>query len=91
MLNESVLEIESAGQLDGLVRHIRGDLVSGWVEDGRIVCPLHSLPFDPHTGENPCSSLPALLRFPCVVRDGRVHVHLGLDGKTDAKERVVVE
>ena len=62
--------------------HTGGDLTGGWIDDGKIVCPLHSLTFDCTTGTSPCTSLRALRRFPCHVRDGRVHVLL--DGTSDA-------
>lgn len=61
--------------------HQGGDLAGGWIEDGRVVCPLHALPYDPHSGASPCASLRSLRRYPCDVRDGRVvisgHVSLG--------------
>jgi nitrite reductase/ring-hydroxylating ferredoxin subunit len=56
--------------------HSGGDLTAGWVDDGKIVCPLHSLPFDCRTGASPCTSLKALRSFPWQVRDGRVYVSL---------------
>jgi nitrite reductase/ring-hydroxylating ferredoxin subunit len=54
--------------------HAGGDLACGWIEDGRIVCPLHSLAFDPHTGASSCAALKALRTYPVEVRDGRVAV-----------------
>lgn len=54
--------------------HAGGDLACGWVEDRRIVCPLHSLAFDPRTGASDCISLKSLRVYPVEVRDGRVSV-----------------
>jgi nitrite reductase/ring-hydroxylating ferredoxin subunit len=54
--------------------HMGGDLVDGWIDDGKLVCPLHNLHFDPHTGASRCSSLASLRTFPCTVRGERVHV-----------------
>jgi len=56
--------------------HMGGDLAGGWIQDGRIVCPLHALPYDPHTGASPCESVKPLRRFPCEVRDDHVHVQM---------------
>jgi nitrite reductase/ring-hydroxylating ferredoxin subunit len=64
--------------------HSGGDLTGGWVDEGQVVCPLHNLTFDPETGASPCASLRALRRFPCTVRNGRVHV--SVDGKTDSRD-----
>jgi len=54
--------------------HAGGDLTSGWIEDGKIVCPLHSLAIDPHTGASRCNALKPLRVFPCEVRNGRIFV-----------------
>jgi nitrite reductase/ring-hydroxylating ferredoxin subunit len=57
--------------------HSGGDLAGGWIEDGKIVCPLHSLAFDPRTGASRCNALKSLRVFPCEVRNGRVAVRAG--------------
>jgi nitrite reductase/ring-hydroxylating ferredoxin subunit len=54
--------------------HKGADLATGFIRDGRIVCPWHNLSFDPRTGESPCQSLHPLRRFDCEIRDGGVHV-----------------
>ena len=54
--------------------------LAGWVDDGKLVCPLHSLTFDCKTGESPCRSLKALRRYQCVVQNGSVQV---LSGKAE--------
>lgn len=54
--------------------HSGGDLTAGWIDGGKIVCPLHSLPFDCETGASPCGSLKPLREFPWRVEGGRVHV-----------------
>lgn len=56
--------------------HMGGDLTDGWIEGGKVVCPLHSLSFNAHTGASRCTSLRPLLRYDCTVRDGRLHVDL---------------
>lgn len=71
--------------------HMGGDLTGGWIDDGKLVCPLHSLPFDPHTGASPCSSLSALRCYAHSIRDGRIHVDLDRDGRAEHKEAVVRE
>lgn len=38
--------------LDGTCPHEGGPLGEGTIEDGRVVCPWHSLSFDVHTGES---------------------------------------
>ncbi len=40
--------------------HEGADLCGGYVEDGRIYCPRHNLPFDLRTGRSPCSVLKGL-------------------------------
>jgi len=69
--------------------HMGGDLACGWIDEGKLVCPLHSLPFDPQTGVSPCSSLLALRRYAYSVRDGRIHVDV--DGTPESEEVVVRE
>lgn len=66
--------------------HSGGDLTAGWVDNGKIVCPLHSLPFDPRTGASPCSSLKPLRQFAWRVEDGTVHVSLGAPEPEAASE-----
>lgn len=55
--------------------HAGGDLSCGWIEDGKIVCPLHSLAIDPHTGTSRCNVLKSLRVYPSEVRNGRVYVN----------------
>jgi nitrite reductase/ring-hydroxylating ferredoxin subunit len=64
--------------------HSGGDLAAGWMDNGRLVCPLHSLPFDCKTGTSPCSSLKSLRQFPWHVQDGKVHVLAGKPEDTAA-------
>jgi nitrite reductase/ring-hydroxylating ferredoxin subunit len=55
--------------------HMGGDLADGWVDDEQqIVCPWHSMSFDPHTGASRCNVLPPLRVFSWDVRGDRVHV-----------------
>jgi nitrite reductase/ring-hydroxylating ferredoxin subunit len=54
--------------------HQGGDLATGFVEDGKIVCPWHNIPFDARTGESPCKSLHSLRQFACELRGDQVVV-----------------
>lgn len=56
--------------------HAGGDLTGGWIDDGKIVCPLHSMTFDPETGASPCSALKPLRRYSCRIQNGKVSVNL---------------
>ncbi|MGQ0735474.1 MAG: Rieske (2Fe-2S) protein, partial [Acidobacteriota bacterium] len=69
--------------------HSGGDLTGGWVDDGKIVCPLHSLPFDCGTGASPCSSLRPLRRLACRVHDG--HVSLSESVSDEPEEHLVAD
>lgn len=40
--------------------HEGADLCGGWVENDRIYCPRHNLPFDLRTGKSSCGSLKSL-------------------------------
>lgn len=68
--------------------HMGGDLAGGWVDEGKIVCPLHSLSFDPRSGKSPCSSLRPLKRYTCDVRTDRVYT--GLEIKRSSLEDKVL-
>ena len=57
--------------------HSGGDLACGWVEDGKVVCPLHSLAFDPKTGASACSAFKPQRVYACEVRDDRVSLRVG--------------
>jgi nitrite reductase/ring-hydroxylating ferredoxin subunit len=81
------LDHDAVVALSRFCPHSGGDLTGGWVDEGRVVCPLHNLTFDPETGASPCASLRALRRFPCTVRDG--HVHVTLDGSSDSSVALV--
>ncbi len=52
--------------------HQGGDLANGWIDDDKVVCPWHSLPFDPLTGKSACESLPKLKRVACDIRGDKV-------------------
>jgi nitrite reductase/ring-hydroxylating ferredoxin subunit len=73
--------------IDRRCPHMGGDLACGWIDEGKVVCPLHSLPFDPHTGASPCSSLSVLRRYAYSVRDGRIHVDVDRDARVESVER----
>lgn len=54
--------------------HAGGDLTGGWIDDGKVVCPMHSMEFDTKSGASPCKTLAPLRRYQYSVRDGRVYV-----------------
>ena len=37
--------------LDGICTHAGGPMAMGWIEDGKISCPLHGAEFDVKTGK----------------------------------------
>jgi len=49
--------------------HDGGDFAVGTIRDGKVVCPWHSLPFDPNTGKGPCQSLNKLRRYETRIED----------------------
>ncbi|MEW6475704.1 MAG: Rieske (2Fe-2S) protein [Actinomycetota bacterium] len=68
-----VVVVNDAGEflaVDDTCPHAGGSLQEGHVDDGLIVCPLHSYSFDLRTGE--CLDDPALAvdRYRVVVEDG---------------------
>jgi anthranilate 1,2-dioxygenase large subunit len=54
----------------GICTHALAFLSDGWVEDGRIECPLHQGQFDIRTGKALCSPVTEDLRVYPVKRDG---------------------
>ena len=54
--------------------HAGGDLANGWIDDGKLVCPWHNLPFDPGSGRSPCESLRPLKRAECRIEGGNIVV-----------------
>ena len=54
--------------------HSGGDLANGWIDEGRVVCPWHNLPFDPATGRSPCASVAPLRRVACEIVGGEIVV-----------------
>jgi 3-phenylpropionate/trans-cinnamate dioxygenase ferredoxin subunit len=61
--------------VEDICTHDGGELSSGWVEDGRAICPRHFAEFSIRTGE--ALNLPGhqgVHRFPVRVRDRRVEV-----------------
>lgn len=55
--------------------HQGGDLANGWVDDGKVVCPWHNLPFDTSTGRSACASLPALKLVQAQIDGDDIVVH----------------
>ena len=54
----------------GICTHALAFLSDGWVEDGKIECPLHQGQFDIRTGKALCSPVTEDLRVYPVKRDG---------------------
>ncbi|MEN2977509.1 Rieske 2Fe-2S domain-containing protein (plasmid) [Tistrella bauzanensis] len=89
----AVLKIDVDGRkplaatlLDGTVHvfddtcpHAEESLSKGWVEDGRVVCPVHFAEFD--LGDGSVHNAPAgcgrLTLYPAVIRDGAVFMAAG--------------
>jgi len=60
--------------INGECPHVGGPLGEGFVEDGKVYCPLHGWPFDLKTGKclsNPRSKVEC---FSTKVEDGEVFV-----------------
>ena len=63
--------------LDGTCTHAGGPMAMGWVEDGKIACPLHGAEFDVKTGKR--SSMIAradLNTYPVTVEGEDVFVEV---------------
>lgn len=56
--------------------HAGGDLGSGWVEDGELVCPLHRWRFRLRDGRCTTDRGQSVHRFGCNVREGTVFVEV---------------
>jgi nitrite reductase/ring-hydroxylating ferredoxin subunit len=59
--------------------HDGGDFAVGTIREGKVVCPWHSLPFDPATGESPCRSLNKLHFHETRIEAGKVTVFIDND------------
>jgi 3-phenylpropionate/trans-cinnamate dioxygenase ferredoxin subunit len=59
--------------------HQRVSLMSGWIEGGELVCPLHGARFDLATGRHLCAPAPRpLLSYPLKIEDGQVWVDVSV-------------
>jgi len=78
-----------AGQIfatHGICTHALAILADGWVEDGKIECPLHQGLFDIRTGKALCAPLVKDLRTYAVkVENSEVFVDLDLPAELDAQ------
>lgn len=54
--------------------HEGADLAGGYLRDGCVVCPWHSLPFNLEEGASPCQSLGTLEVTPCVEHECKVEL-----------------
>ncbi|HJN89277.1 MAG TPA: nitrite reductase (NAD(P)H) small subunit [Verrucomicrobiota bacterium] len=62
--------------INGVCPHVGGPLGEGFVENGKVYCPMHGWPFDLWTGQ--CASNPGVKVdcFETKVKDGEVFVRL---------------
>ena len=62
--------------IDGVCPHVGGPLGAGFVENGKVYCPLHGWSFDLKTGQ--CETNPNAMvdSFETKVEDGAVFVRL---------------
>lgn len=70
-------EGERVYALDNKCPHKGAPLSFGWVEQGRVACPMHGWEFDCQTGK--CTDRPdtAVKRYEVKVQDGMVLVKVG--------------
>lgn len=62
---------------DNMCTHGNARLCDGFLEDGKIECPLHQGQFDVRTGKALCAPLTEDLRtIPVRVMDGRVQIQV---------------
>jgi nitrite reductase/ring-hydroxylating ferredoxin subunit len=62
--------------IDGECPHVGGPLGEGFVEEGKVYCPLHGWPFDLKTGKCLTNSRAKVECFSTKVKDGEVFVCL---------------
>lgn len=60
--------------IDGVCPHVGGPLGEGFVEDGKVYCPLHGWPFDLKTGKCTTNKRAKVECFQTKVEDGVVFV-----------------
>ncbi|MFN8036307.1 MAG: glutamate synthase-related protein [Acidimicrobiia bacterium] len=60
--------------LENTCPHRGGQLGDGHVDDGKVICPLHSWDFDLRTGISPFDPADTVRAFPARVHDGTVEV-----------------
>ena len=60
--------------IDGVCPHVGGPLGEGFVEDGKVYCPLHGWPFDLKTGRCATNKRATVECFQTKVEDGVVFV-----------------
>jgi apoptosis-inducing factor 3 len=71
----------------GICTHALAFLSDGWVEDGKIECPLHQGQFDIRTGRALCAPVTEDLRVYRVKRDGDdILINLSDDAATETAE-----
>ena len=63
--------------LDGTCTHAGGPMAMGWVEDGKISCPLHGAEFDVKTGKRGSMIARAdLMTYPVTLQGDDVFVEV---------------
>ena len=54
--------------------HEGADLAGGQLQDGKLFCPWHNLPFNLENGSSPCQSLSSLTIFNCSEDSNKVEI-----------------
>ena len=62
--------------VDGICPHVGGPLGEGFVEDGKVYCPLHGWPFDLKTGKCITNKRAKVECFQTKVEHGAVFVRI---------------
>jgi nitrite reductase (NADH) small subunit len=62
--------------IDAICPHVGGPLGEGFVEDGKVYCPLHGWPFDLKTGKCKTNSRAKVECFQAKVENGEVYVRV---------------
>ncbi len=62
--------------IDGECPHVGGPLGEGFVENGKVYCPLHGWPFDLKTGKCLTNTRSKVECYPAKVKNGEVFVRV---------------
>ena len=62
--------------------HEGADLAGGQLQDGKLFCPWHNLPFNLENGSSPCQTLSSLTMFDCIEDGNKVEIRTCKDLKS---------